>query len=201
MVRYADDFVVFCESRGRRPRGEGSTSCRRGWPSAGLTLSEEKTRIVHLTEGFDFLGFNVRHYPTPETTPGGVEAADQTEQERGEAVPARMRRGMADTCRGQNVGRGHDAASTRSSGAGPTTTAPWCRRRSLRGSTVGCSTGKSAGRERTHPHKPWYWLKRKYWGQLNPKRQDRWVFGDALHSTAKPLLKFSWTPIERHILS
>jgi len=37
----------------------------------GLTLSEEKTRIVHLTEGFDFLGFNVRHYPAPQTSRTG----------------------------------------------------------------------------------------------------------------------------------
>jgi RNA-directed DNA polymerase len=28
----------------------------------GLALSEEKTRIVHIDEGFDFLGFNVRKY-------------------------------------------------------------------------------------------------------------------------------------------
>ena len=28
----------------------------------GLTLSEEKTLITHISEGFDFLGFNVRKY-------------------------------------------------------------------------------------------------------------------------------------------
>ena len=28
----------------------------------GLNLNEEKTKIVHITEGFDFLGFNIRHY-------------------------------------------------------------------------------------------------------------------------------------------
>ena len=28
----------------------------------GLTLSPEKTRIVHIDQGFDFLGFNVRKY-------------------------------------------------------------------------------------------------------------------------------------------
>lgn len=36
----------------------------------GLQLSEEKTRIVHITEGFDFLGFNVRHYKDPFTKTG-----------------------------------------------------------------------------------------------------------------------------------
>src|SRR3712207_7888012 len=36
------------------------------------SLSEEKTRIVHLArEGFDFLGFNIRHYPAPNTARSG----------------------------------------------------------------------------------------------------------------------------------
>ena len=34
-----------------------------GWlGTRGLKLNQEKTKIVHITEGFDFLGFNVRHY-------------------------------------------------------------------------------------------------------------------------------------------
>ncbi len=28
----------------------------------GLSLSEEKTKIVHIDEGFDFLGWNIRKY-------------------------------------------------------------------------------------------------------------------------------------------
>ena len=28
----------------------------------GLVFNEDKTRIVHLTTGFDFLGFSVRRY-------------------------------------------------------------------------------------------------------------------------------------------
>jgi RNA-directed DNA polymerase len=28
----------------------------------GLTLSEEKTKIVHIDEGFEFLGWNFRKY-------------------------------------------------------------------------------------------------------------------------------------------
>jgi RNA-directed DNA polymerase len=29
----------------------------------GLSLNEDKTKVVHLTEGFDFLGVSVRRYP------------------------------------------------------------------------------------------------------------------------------------------
>ena len=35
-----------------------------GWlEPRGLAFNEAKTRIVHLSEGFDFLGFNIRRYP------------------------------------------------------------------------------------------------------------------------------------------
>ena len=51
-----------------------------------------------------------------------------------------------------------------------------------------------------HPHKPWYWLKRKYWGTLNPQRNDRWVFGSAENGPGYSLLKFSWTSIKRHVM-
>lgn len=58
LVRYADDFVVLCESR---EDAEEVIRTLKVWlKERGLELSEEKTRTVHLTEGFDFLGFNVR---------------------------------------------------------------------------------------------------------------------------------------------
>ena len=69
VVRYADDFVCFCETREDAERVQGILT---EWvKERGLTLSEEKTRIVHLTEGFDFLGFNIRHYPAPKTSRTG----------------------------------------------------------------------------------------------------------------------------------
>jgi RNA-directed DNA polymerase len=60
VVRYADDFVVMHENKAVI---EDSKLIITKWlKKRGLELSEEKTRIVHSTEGFDFLGFNVRHY-------------------------------------------------------------------------------------------------------------------------------------------
>ena len=35
---------------------------RSGWLPGGLAFNEDKTKVVHLSEGFDFLGFNVRRY-------------------------------------------------------------------------------------------------------------------------------------------
>jgi RNA-directed DNA polymerase len=69
VVRYADDFVCFCETKEDAEQVRGILM---EWlKERGLTLSAEKTRIVHLTEGFDFLGFNIRHYPAPLTSRTG----------------------------------------------------------------------------------------------------------------------------------
>jgi RNA-directed DNA polymerase len=65
IIRYADDFVVMHENK---EVIEDSKLIIAEWlKKRGLELSEEKTRIVHSTEGFDFLDFNVRHYKN-ETT-------------------------------------------------------------------------------------------------------------------------------------
>ena len=61
VVRYADDFVVTGNSK------ELLETTVRPWieeflRERGLELSEEKTRIVHIDKGFDFLGWNFRKY-------------------------------------------------------------------------------------------------------------------------------------------
>jgi len=78
VVRYADDFVCFCETR---EDAEQVQKILVEWlKERGLTLSEDKTRIVHLTEGFDFLGFNIRHYPAPQTSRTGWKLLIKREQ-------------------------------------------------------------------------------------------------------------------------
>ncbi len=60
VVRYADDFVVICDAESRAKRVKAILQEWLG--ERGLTLSEEKTRIVPIDEGFDFLSFNIRRY-------------------------------------------------------------------------------------------------------------------------------------------
>jgi RNA-directed DNA polymerase len=64
LLRYADDWVLFCESE---EDAQGARLQAKEWLlKRGLSLSKEKTQIVHLTEGF-----NVRHYPAPKTARSG----------------------------------------------------------------------------------------------------------------------------------
>lgn len=59
LVRYADDFVVVCSSRGRAEAAR--VKAGKVLATLGLRLHPDKTRVVNLTrgnDGFDFLGFH-----------------------------------------------------------------------------------------------------------------------------------------------
>src|SRR5262249_38974363 len=60
LVRYADDAVALCHSRGQAEQVRSRLTV---WlASRGLRLNAAKSQIVHLSEGVDFLGVNVRRY-------------------------------------------------------------------------------------------------------------------------------------------
>jgi len=74
LVRYADDLLVLCRSRGQ---AEAALARLRALlADLGLQPKAAKTRIVHLTEGgegFDFLGFHHRLVRTrPRRGTGGL---------------------------------------------------------------------------------------------------------------------------------
>jgi RNA-directed DNA polymerase len=59
LVRYADDFVVMVS--GTRANAEAlRAEVAATLEPMGLRLSEAKTRVVHLDEGLDFLGFRIQ---------------------------------------------------------------------------------------------------------------------------------------------
>lgn len=60
VVRYADDFIVTARDKESL---ETAQNLIQAWMSKrGLELSPEKTLITSMEDGFDFLGFNARHY-------------------------------------------------------------------------------------------------------------------------------------------
>ncbi|MDQ3685705.1 MAG: reverse transcriptase domain-containing protein [Acidobacteriota bacterium] len=194
VVRYADDFVVFCESR---EDAEKSVSILTEWlKGRGLTLSPEKTRIVHLSEGFDFLGFNVRHYEAKQTSRSGWKLLIKPSKKSVQKIRDKLRDKWL-LMKGQNVKTviGHLNPVIRG----------WANyfRIGVASEIFGSLDNWMFQREirhirRTHPTKPWYWRQARYFGRLNLDRDDNWVFGDK--HTGMHLQKFVWFPIERHIL-
>ena len=60
-IRYADDFLCTAEAP-ETLRDFVKPALEDFLQERGLTLSQEKTLITHIDEGFDFLGFHIRKY-------------------------------------------------------------------------------------------------------------------------------------------
>jgi RNA-directed DNA polymerase len=186
VIRYADDLLALCHSREQAQQVKARLA---GWLAArGLSLNEDKTRIVHLDDGVDFLGFNARRY-------------------RGKLLikpsKAAVKRIRARLTAEMRALRGHNAQMVLIR-LNPI----------IRGWSAYYRHGVSARvfneldhhvwklvykwAKSSHPHKSKHWIIARYFGAFNSTRRDRWVFGD--RDSGAYLLKFAWTPITRHTL-
>jgi RNA-directed DNA polymerase len=193
IVRYADDMVIFCQSQA--DAANVVQILQRWLNERGLAFSQAKTQIVHLRDGFNFLGFNVKHY-LDSTTKTGRKVLIKPSRKSLQNTRNKIRqvwldyqcfpvdyiidklnpiiRGIANYFRTEvssHIFRLLDQ---------------WMYTRELRYA------------KRMHPKKKPTWFKKRYFGRLNLNRHDHWVFGNT--RTGKHLLKFSWFTIVRHTL-
>jgi RNA-directed DNA polymerase len=191
VVRYADDLVACCHTR--QQAGQVKAQLAEWLAPRGLAFNEDKTKIVHLTEGFDFLGFNVRRYRNGKLL-----------IKPGSAAVRRLRSRLAAEMRAL---RGSNAAAVIAA-LNPI----------IRGWAAyyrGVVSSKTFGKlddyawkltwrwaKRTHSGKPKRWVARRYFGKFDKFRNDRWVFGNRAgadeRGSVPHLVKFAWTPIIRH---
>jgi RNA-directed DNA polymerase len=187
LVRYADDFVACCHTRQQAEEVKARLAV---WLTPrGLALNEDKTTIVPLTEGFDFLGFSLRKYPNGKLLIKPSKPAIRRLRER-LATELRSLRGsnaMAVITRLSSIVRGWSAYY-----------------RTVVSSRVFTTLDHYAWHltyrwaRRGHQNKPRKWVTARYFGRFNKFRSDRWVFGD--RKSGAYLIKFSWTDIVRHTL-
>jgi len=191
VVRYADDLVACCHSREQAEQVKAQLA---EWLAPrGLVFNEDKTKIVHLTEGFDFLGFNVRRYRNGKLL-----------IKPGEAAVRRLRSRLAGEMRAL---RGSNAAAVLAA-LNPVIRGWAAYYRGVVSSKVFSElddyTWKLTWRwaKRTHSGKPKRWVAHRYFGRFDKFRNDRWVFGNRAgadeRGSVPHLVKFSWTPIVRH---
>lgn len=192
LVRYADDFVIFTESKAD---AEAALQEIAHWlKSRGLEISEEKTRIKHIDDGFDFLGFNIRQYPE-----GGTDKKKLLIKPSKEAVKKLKQRLKAEwvdligkpahttwvtlnpILRGwSNYYRGVVSQETfeEIDFYNHKRTMMWLRRQ--------------------HPNKAMGWIIQRYFARLREGSMSQWFFGDP--KTGVYLLKLQYVPILRHVL-
>jgi RNA-directed DNA polymerase len=184
LIRYADDLVVFCHSR--QDAAEIKARLAAWLAPRGLAFNEDKTRVVTLDEGFDFLGFNVRRYGgKPLIKPSKAAIRRIRERLRTELRSLRGTNAQAVIKRLNPIIRGW-AAYYRTEVSSDTFDALDHYLWQL--------TYKWA--KYSHANKPTRWVVHQYFGKFNKARQDRWVFGH--RASGAYLHKFSWTKIVRH---
>jgi RNA-directed DNA polymerase len=184
VVRYADDLVAMCASR--EEAEEVKRRLATWMAPRGLAFNEDKTRVVHLDDGFNFLGFSIRRYRGKLL----IKPAKAALRRIRERLAAEMK-----ALRGANA----KAALQRLN--------PIIRGWSAYYRTVVSSrlfaqldqfmwtlTYKWA--KHGHPNKSKHWIADRYFGPFNRSRRDRWVFGD--RDSGAYLHKFAWTKIVRH---
>lgn len=185
VVRYADDLIALCHTR---DEAELVKQRLAEWLTPkGLTFNEDKTRIVRLTEGVDFLGFGIRRYPNGKLIIKPSKAAVQRIRKRlhTEVRALRGANAAAVLQRLTPIIRGWAAYYRTVVAKHVFTTLD---------AYVWWLLFKWA--VRTHRNKPKHWVKARYFGAFNKARRDHWVFGD--RHTGAYLPKFAWTKIVRH---
>jgi RNA-directed DNA polymerase len=193
LIRYADDFVIFCETQEDAQKtleDLQSFLCLRG-----LKLSEEKTRIVHLSEGFNFLGFNIRQYPT-QNSPTGWRLLIKPAKESVALFRKKLRHtfgqlhGSNVTCLIKTLNPQLRGWANYYRGVVSTDTFSkleyyvfWKLRRWI---------------SKSHPNKSFSWRDRRYWANHPAYPGSSWNFVD--QDTGMVLYRIGYTRIKRHVL-
>jgi len=186
LIRYADDLLALCHSR---EQAEQVKARLEEWlRPRGLVFNEDKTRIVHLNDGVDFLGFNIRRYRSKLLIKPSKAAVKRIRARLAAELRAlRGHNAQMVLIRLNPIIRGWSAYYRHCVSA---------RVFNALDNYVWKLTDRWA--RFTHPHKGRRWIVSRYFGAVHPSRRDRWVFGD--RDSGAYLVKFAWTAITRHTL-
>jgi RNA-directed DNA polymerase len=190
LVRYCDDWIITACSREVleqevKPRVEHFLAAR------GLSLSPAKTRIIHIAEGFDFLGQNIRMYrdkllikPSRKSVQSLLRRVREVIKAN-KSIPAGQLIGQLNPLlRGwANYHRHVVSKATFAKMDHAIFQALW------------------GWAKRRHPNKPPGWIRQKYFTRV---ADNRWGFyGPTITSHGKTqvyrLMRLAYTPIKRHI--
>jgi RNA-directed DNA polymerase len=184
LIRYADDLVALCATKAQAEQVKAGLA---EWLAPrGLVFNEDKTRIVNLDEGFDFLGFTVRRFGAKLLIrPSKAALRRHRQRLRAEMRALRGANAVMVLQRLTPIVRGWSAYYR---------TVVSSEMFSALDRYLWKLTYKWA--KQGHPKKSKHWVVTRYFARFNKSRSDRWVFGD--RASGAYLVKHSWTRIVRH---
>ena len=185
IIRYADDFIITGITRELLEK-EVKPLVIRFLQERGLTLSEEKTRITHIKEGFDFLGRNIRRFdnktlirPSKANVKSIVAKVRGIIKKNPTTPPGKLVLKLNPIIRGWTQHFRHDvskAVFAHVDTAIFNALRQWAKRR--------------------HRGKRWSWIKRKYFPKANGYA---WSFSGEVEGKRHYLFRARRVPIKRHV--
>ncbi len=189
VIRYADDFVVTGISKDILQH-QVLPAVKKFMATRGLELSQEKTRITHISQGFDFLGQNVRKYagkllikPARKSVKSLLDKVRETVKRNLSATQETIIQMLNPIIRGWAMYHRHVVSKATFS---------------LIDSHIWQTLWKWA--KRRHPNKGARWIKRKYFQTIGSRN---WVFATqdlvGHYSDRLQIFSASTIPIVRHV--
>ena len=187
-IRYADDFIVTCRTESYL-KETVLPAIQSFLEPRGLALSDDKTHITHIEQGFDFLGQNVRKYdgkmlikPSKKNIHTFLEKVRGVIKKQSNARTINLIRQLNPMIRGWAMYHRHIAAKRIFSSIDHAIfkmTWRWAKRRHAR-------------------KKSMLWVKNRYFTRIEGKD---WLFFDKEETTQKRYILFqaASVPIKRHV--
>lgn len=192
VVKYADDFVIVCKTR-----EEADNMYKKLRPyldKRGLALANDKTKVTHISEGFDFLGFNLRQYKTSNGMRLLIKPSKASVKKSKETIKNTFMQ-----LRGKPVWDLITKLNPIIRGIGNY----WSSQVSKQifnkmDAYIWIKVRKHL--KILHPNKSFKWIYRKYFKpDYTGVSKDRWILTDP-HDIRTQLFKMSWIPIVRHVV-
>ena len=191
LVFYADDFVIMCNTQ--KDADDVHELLKPYLEKRGLELSEEKTRIVAIEEGYNFLGFNVRLYQTGQGKKLLIKPSKESIKKSKETISKEIQK-----LKGNNVSAVIDKLNPVIRGIGNYWSLSVAKQTysNIDHHIWGCTF---TFLKYLHPMKSKTWIIDRYYKpDTVGQSKNRWILTDPKEH--KQLTKMSWIPIVRHIL-
>lgn len=192
MTRYADDFVIMCKTKEQAE--SVYTKLETYLEKRGLELEPTKTRVVEVTEGFNFLGFNVRVYQTSQGEKLFIKPSKETIKKSKKKITSKVKE-----LHGANVEKLIHVLNPILRGIG-NYWSPVVAKKAFSNMDAHNYHVTSMFLCRMHSNKGRKWIFQRYYRtDYKGKHKDRWILSSPNEEKVQ-LIKMSWTPIKRHTM-
>ncbi|ONI40285.1 group II intron reverse transcriptase/maturase [Candidatus Epulonipiscium fishelsonii] len=189
MARYADDFVVMCNTEQEAHRVYDLL--KPYLEIRGFELPANKTKITPITSGFDFLGFNIKKYKAEQGNKLLIKPSKESISKFKQKISSNIKnlygnntKTLIDTLNPIIIGTANYWS-------------PSVAREIYSEMDTYIWIGIKKFLVRSHPKKSWKWIKEQYFkADKTGQSKNRWILTDPI--TGNQLKKMAWTPIVRH---